>query len=132
EKSMTDVVTGGLENSFDAVLQGERIAALEGDLAALKGRVDGAFLSGQRPALDGVKGGAVDPARAAFVDRCLRQGHEAGVELQSFSGASGAGGGYAVPREIDQVVDSTLKAISPIRSIAHVVRTGSAGYRKLV
>ncbi|EQB06138.1 HK97 family phage major capsid protein [Sphingobium wenxiniae] len=125
---MTDM----LENSFDAVLQGERIAALEGDLAALKGRVDGAFLSGQRPALDGVKGGAVDPARAAFVDRYLRQGLEAGVELKSFSGASGAAGGYAVPREIDAVIDSTLKAISPIRSIAHVVRTGSAGYRKLV
>jgi len=128
EKSMTDM----LENSFDAVLQGERIAALEGDIAALKGRVDGAFLSGQRPALDGVKGGAVDPARAAFVDRYLRQGLEAGVELKSFSGASGAAGGYAVPREIDAVIDSTLKAISPIRSIAHVVRTGSAGYRKLV
>ena len=125
---MTDM----LENSFDAVLQGERIAALEGDLAALKGRVDGAFLSGQRPALDGVKGGAVDPARAAFVDRYLRQGLEAGVELKSFSGASGAAGGYAVPREIDAVIDSTLKAISPIRSIAHVVRKGSAGYRKLV
>jgi len=125
---MTDM----LENSFDAVLQGERIAALEGDIAALKGRVDGAFLSGQRPALDGVKGGAVDPARAAFVDRYLRQGLEAGVELKSFSGASGAAGGYAVPREIDAVIDSTLKAISPIRSIAHVVRTGSAGYRKLV
>ncbi|SCW69396.1 phage major capsid protein, HK97 family [Sphingobium faniae] len=125
---MTDM----LENSFDAVLQGERIAVLEGDLAALKGRVDGAFLSGQRPALDGVKGGAVDPARAAFVDRYLRQGLEAGVELKSFSGASGASGGYAVPREIDQVIDSTLKAISPIRSIANVVRTGSAGYRKLV
>ncbi|BAV66226.1 phage major capsid protein [Sphingobium cloacae] len=129
---MTDVVTGGLEASFDAVLQGERIAVLEGDLAALKGRVDGAFLSGQRPALDGVKGGAVDPARAAFVDRYLRQGLEAGVELKSFSGASGAAGGYAVPREIDQLIDSTLKAISPIRSIANVVRTGSAGYRKLV
>ncbi|WP_257538558.1 phage major capsid protein [Sphingobium sp. CFD-1] len=125
---MTDM----LENSFDAVLQGERIAAVEGDLAALKGRVDGAFLSGQRPALDGVKGGAVDPARAAFVDRYLRQGLEAGVELKSFSGASGAAGGYAVPREIDAVIDSTLKAISPIRSIANVVRTGSAGYRKLV
>ncbi len=125
---MTDM----LENSFDAVLQGERIEALESEIAALKGRVEGAFLAGQRPALDGVKGGAVDPARVAFVDRYLRQGLEAGVELKSFSGASEAAGGYAVPREIDQVIDSTLKAISPIRAIANVVRTGSAGYRKLV
>jgi len=125
---MTDQVVDKLEASFDSVLQGERIEGLENAVAALKG----ALLVQQRPALDGVKGGAVDPARAAFVDRYLRQGHEAGVELKSFSGASGAAGGYAVPREIDQLIGSTLKGISPIRAIANVVRTGTAGYRKLV
>ena len=128
ETGMTDQVVDKLEASFDSVLQGERIEGLENAVAALKG----ALLVQQRPALDGVKGGAVDPARAAFVDRYLRQGHEAGVELKSFSGASGAAGGYAVPREIDQLIGSTLKGISPIRAIANVVRTGTAGYRKLV
>jgi HK97 family phage major capsid protein len=128
ETGMTDQVTDILEARFDAVLQGERIEGLEGEVAALKG----ALLAQQRPALDGVKGGVTDPARAAFVDRYLRQGHEAGVELKSFSGASGAAGGYAVPREIDQLIGATLKGISPIRSIANVVRTGTAGYRKLV
>ncbi|WP_294137596.1 phage major capsid protein [Sphingobium sp.] len=122
---MTDGVADALEGSFDVVLQGERIAALEADLSAMR-------VAMQRPALDGVKGGAVDPARANFVDRYLRQGQEAGVELKSFSGASGATGGYAVPREIDQLIDATLKSISPIRTIANVVRTGTAGYRKLV
>lgn len=126
---MTDGVTDALEGSFDVVLQGERIAALEADLSAMR-------VAMQRPALDGVKGGAPgnfgDPARAAFVDRYLRQGQEAGVELKSFSGASGATGGYAVPREIDQLIDATLKSISPVRAIANVVRTGTAGYRKLV
>ena len=121
-------MTDQLEASFDAVVQGERIAGLENEVAALKG----ALLVQQRPALDGVKGGAVDPHRAAFVERYVRQGLEAGVELKSFSGASGAAGGYAVPREIDQIIDATLKGISPIRSIANVVRTGTAGYRKLV
>ncbi|HJT39806.1 MAG TPA: phage major capsid protein [Sphingobium sp.] len=121
-------MTDQLEASFDAVVQGERIEALEGEIATLKG----ALLTAQRPALDGVKGGAVDPARAAFVDRYLRQGLEAGVELKSFNGASNSAGGYAVPREIDQIIDATLKSISPIRAIANVVRTGSAGYRKLV
>ncbi|MBH1998599.1 MAG: phage major capsid protein [Sphingomonadaceae bacterium] len=122
---MTDQVMDGLENSFDMVLQGEKIAALEAEMTAMRVQM-------QRPALDGVKGGAVDPARGAFVDRFLRQGLEAGVELKSLSGASGAAGGYAVPREIDQMIGATLKAISPIRSIANVVRTGTAGYRKLV
>ena len=121
-------MTDQLEASLDMVAQGERIAGLAQEVAALKG----ALLSAQRPALDGVKGGMEDPARAAFVDRYVRQGHEAGVELKSFSGASGAAGGYAVPREIDQLIGSTLKGMSPIRAIANVVRTGSAGYRKLV
>lgn len=37
-----------------------------------------------------------------------------------------------MPREIDSMIARTLKDISPIRSIANVVQTGSAGYRKLV
>ncbi len=81
-----------------------------------------------RPALAGAT--LADPARSAFIDGYLRQGRE--VELKSFSGAVAADGGYAVPREIDAVIDATLKAISPIRAIANVVRVGSAGYRKLV
>ena len=128
ETSMTDQVMDSLEARLDMVAQGERIEGLASEVAALKG----ALLAQQRAPLDGVKGGVEDPARAAFVERYLRHGQEAGVELKSFSGASGAAGGYAVPREIDQLIGSTLKSISPIRSIANVVRTGSAGYRKLV
>ncbi len=61
----------------------------------------------------------------------LRSGAGA-LELKAMSGVSGAEGGYAVPREIDAVIDATLKAVSPIRAIANVVTVGSAGYRKLV
>ena len=81
-----------------------------------------------RPVLSGAR--MADPAKAAFVDGYLRRGSE--VELKSFSGAVAADGGYAVPKEIDAVIDAALKGISPIRSIANVVRVGSAGYRKLV
>jgi HK97 family phage major capsid protein len=81
-----------------------------------------------RPHLSGAR--IADPAKAAFVDGYLRRGSE--VELKSFSGAVAADGGYAVPKEIDAIIDATLKGISPIRSIANVVRVGSAGYRKLV
>jgi len=45
---------------------------------------------------------------------------------------SEAAGGYAVPEELDQAIERTLSAISPIRAIANVVKVGSAGYRKLV
>lgn len=81
-----------------------------------------------RPVLSGAR--MADPAKAAFVDGYLRRGSE--VELKSFSGAVAADGGYAVPKEIDEIIDATLKGISPIRAIANVVRVGSAGYRKLV
>lgn len=81
-----------------------------------------------RPVLSG--GTAISGARSAFVDGYLRRGAE--VELKSFTGAVLADGGFAVPREIDAQIDATLKSISPIRSIANVVRVGSSGYRKLV
>ncbi|MEP9400384.1 phage major capsid protein [Sphingomonas sp. VNH70] len=54
------------------------------------------------------------------------------IETKAVSGATDASGGTAVPREIDAMIASTLKAASPIRSIAQVVQVGSAGYRKLV
>jgi HK97 family phage major capsid protein len=52
--------------------------------------------------------------------------------MKSLSGGSGGDGGYAVPREIDGAIAATLKSLSPIRSIATVVQTGTSGYRKLV
>lgn len=75
-------------------------------------------------------GNAADPARSAFVEGYLRKGRE--VELKSFAGNVPADGGYAVPKEIDAVIDATLRSISPIRAVANVVQVGSAGYRKLV
>ena len=61
----------------------------------------------------------------------LRTGAGA-LEMKAMSGASDGAGGYAVPQEIDAMIDSTLNDVSPIRSIANVVKVGSAGYRKLV
>lgn len=82
----------------------------------------------KRPQLFGDSGSS--SARQAFVDGYLRKGSE--VELKSVNGAVASEGGFAVPQEIDAVIDATLKAASPIRSVANVVQVGSAGYRKLV
>ena len=128
-----------LEASFDAVLiaeetqqHGQAIAALRGDVDGLKGQVDAIGKIAARPALDGAKAMPSSPASQDFVARYLRRGEQAGVELKSFSGASGPEGGFAVPQEIDALIGATLKDTSPIRSIATVVQTGTAGYRKLV
>lgn len=94
---------------------------------ALEASFSGVELGGavSRPLLSGAR----EPVGAAF-EGFLRSG--AGVELKSFTGVSGDSGGYAIPKEIDAVIDATLKSISPIRAIANVVKVGSAGYRKLV
>jgi len=123
---MIEVNADALEASFEALERDdEDVAALRGEVAALKARLEAQAL--QRPALSGVKS-----AGSAFVERYLRKGLEAGVELKALSGATDAAGGYAVPEELDQRIEKTLTAISPIRAIASVVRVGSAGYRKLV
>ena len=79
-----------------------------------------------RPVLDGARPQQADGGFEGFV----RSG--ATIEMKAFQGVSAAEGGYAVPREIDALIDATLKAASPIRGIANVVQVGSAGYRKLV
>ena len=120
-----------LEGAFDAVLAAEAVDELKASVAALKAQVDAQTVAASRLPLDGAKA-AADPARDAFVERYIRRGIDAGVEMKSLSGASGGEGGYAVPREIDGAIAATLKGLSPIRSIATVVQTGTSGYRKLI
>lgn len=45
---------------------------------------------------------------------------------------SGADGGYAVPKVIDQMIESLVVNISPIRSVANVVQTSTGDFHKLV
>lgn len=120
---------------IDQAVSADALTALKAEVAGLRVRVEAQAArvagGGARLPLDGVKS-AFDPARAAFVERYLRRGIDAGVELKSLSGASGAEGGFAVPQETDALIEATLKSISPIRAIANVVSTGSAGYRKLI
>jgi len=125
---MLEVKADALEASFEALeREDEDVAALKEEVAALKMRVDAQAVAGARPALSGAKQDS-----SPFVERYLRKGLEAGVELKALSGVSDAAGGFAVPEELDQAIDKTLTAISPIRAIANVVKVGSAGYRKLV
>ena len=77
-----------------------------------------------RPVLDGAR-----EVAGAF-DGFVRSG--AVIETKAFTGVTGDAGGFAIPKEIDAVIDATLKSASPIRGIASVVQVGSAGYRKLV
>ncbi len=128
---MVEVKAESLEASFDALENEEDgVAALEAELATLKARIEEGVIAAQRPALEAA--GVKSAASSAFVERYVRKGIEAGVELKSVDNASTGAGGFAVPREIDEKIDRTLVAISPIRAIANVVKVGSSNYRKLI
>lgn len=120
-----------LAASFDIVARQDAaegaIKGLRSDVDEVKARLDRVSRAAARPALDGARN---DIEVKSFVDNYLRHGRE--TEFKSLSATVLVDGGYAVPREIDALIASQLREISPIRSIAQVVQTGSAGYRKLV
>ena len=124
---MIEVKADKLEESFEH-LEHDDVAELKAEVALLRRQVEVGAIAGQRPALDGVK----SIATSAFVEDYLRNGVTSGLEQKAVQSSTDALGGFAVPREIDEAIDRTLVAISPIRQIANVVRVGSAGYRKLV
>lgn len=126
-ETKADALTG----SFDIVerqeAQDAAIAALRGEVEEVKGRI-GAGRASARPPL----GSTADagPDLGGFIDGYVRHGRE--TELKALSSAVGADGGFAVPQQIDALIARRLLEISPIRSVASVVRTGTSGFRRLV
>lgn len=125
-------IGAALDASFDLVARQDAAEAaldtLRGDVAEVKSLVERLARPGARPAL-----AATDerPREVkSFVDGYLRLGREA--EIKAMSQGSLPDGGYAVPRQIDEAIAMVLKKISPIRSVAQVVQTGTSGYRKLI
>lgn len=121
-----------LAASFDLVARQDEtekaVTVLRSDVDEVKARLDRVSRAAARPALAGIADAA--PEVKGFVDGYLRKGREA--EVKSITGTVPGDGGYAVPQEIDALIASQLKDLSPIRSVAQVVQVGTAGYRKLV
>lgn len=122
-----------LNASFDIVerqeAQDAALATLRSDVEEVKGRLEKVSRAASRPLLDGA-GVAAGPEVKGFVDGYLRHGRE--TELKSMTTAVGADGGFAVPKEIDAMIARRMVEISPIRSVANVVRTGTSGFRRLI
>ncbi|MES2904046.1 MAG: phage major capsid protein, partial [Pseudomonadota bacterium] len=126
---MLEVKADRLEDSFEAIGRDEDgVAALKQELELLKSRIEDGVIASQRVPLDGVKSAEA----REFSERYLRLGIEAGLEQKSLDNATPGAGGFSIPREIDEKIDATLLAISPIRKIANVVKVGSSNYRKLI
>jgi HK97 family phage major capsid protein len=54
------------------------------------------------------------------------------LEKKAWSIGTPADGGYAVPEEIDREIEKLQRDLSPIRSLANVVRVSTSDYKKLV
>lgn len=130
--SAASAETDALDASFDIIARQDQaeadIIALRGDVNEVKARLDKVARAATRPVMGGAAPAA--PEVKSFVDGYLRLGRE--TEVKSINGATPADGGFAVPRQIDAAISSVLAKLSPIRSIAQVVQTGSTGYRKLI
>lgn len=128
-----DIENEVIAQSFDLVSRQDEaekaIKVLRTDVDEVKSRLDRVSRAASRPTLEGIVRASA-PEVKSFVDGYLRHGRE--TELKSFNALTLADGGYAVPREIDAMIASQLRDISPIRAIAQVVQVGTAGYRKLI
>jgi len=127
------IETEVLSQTFDLVSRQDNaeqaIKVLRSDVDEVKARIDRVSRAAARPALAGIAQNHT-PEVKSFINDYLRRGSE--TELKSFSGLTPAQGGFAVPREIDAMIATQLRDISPIRRIAQVVQVGTAGYRKLI
>ncbi len=123
-----------LDASFDIIARQDQaeadISALRSDVDEVKSRLDKVARAASRPAMGAAAPATDAPEVKSFVDGYLRLGRE--TEIKSLSGVTPGDGGFAVPRQIDAAIASRITKISPIRAIAQVVQTGTAGYRKLV
>lgn len=130
--SVSKPTTDQAEASFDIVERQDKtdaaITSLRSDVDEVKARLDKVSRAASRPVI--ASGAEKTEEVKGFVDGYLRAGRES--EIKSINSVSPTDGGYAVPQELDAVISSQLLDISPIRSIAQVVQTGSSGYRKLM
>src|ERR1051326_7560647 len=104
---MVEVKADALEESFEQFEEDDGVAALKAELDTLKAKIASGAIAAQRPALDGVK----SVEASSFIDQYVRRGIESGLETKAIGSSADAIGGYAVPEEIDRVIDETLVAI---------------------
>lgn len=121
-----------IAESFDIVERQDAhdaaIAALRSEVEEVKGRIERAGRMAVRPMLAGGAEGGQEIN--GFIDGYVRHGRE--TELKALSGTVPADGGFAVPQKIDEMIARRMVEISPIRSVANVVQTGTSGFRRLV
>jgi len=118
------------------VVTRDKLERIERSLDDHHRRVDALALKTQRPPRGGeigtVASAGVAEHKSAF-EGYVRKGSEGdlrGLEGKALSVGSDPDGGYLVPSETERMVNSSLKAISPIRSIAGIREVSGSVYKR--
>jgi len=116
----------------------EKLDRLNQEMDRLQAVANGLQTAAQRPVLSAKAD--QDTARLErkkrFFDGFIRKGQEQhladNLDQKALSTTVGAEGGFAVPLELDQLIEKRLRSLSPVRAEANVIAIGSSKYKKLV
>lgn len=131
-KTANDARLAALETKRGDVLLEEKVDRIDRALSEQKAMLERAALAGRRPAL------AADPAAAEHKSAWhayLRRGDVSALaqfEAKALSVGSDPDGGYVAPPELDRMIETRLKQVSPMRAIASVRTTGASVFKKPV
>lgn len=136
DQRLSKLEKGGATGDYEA-----KLAAMQADLAKaldLKKDIERLEAKGNLAGLMGQGGENPDKKayKAAFFDRFVRKGDDSAemkaLQQKAWSIGTPADGGYAVPEQIDRMIEKLLRDVSPVRAVANVVTVGTSDYKKLV
>ncbi|WP_395646068.1 phage major capsid protein [Terricaulis sp.] len=134
-KAANDARLKAIENKRGDVLLAEKVDRIDRALNEQKSLIERAALSGRRPGM------SPDPAQSEHKsawNAYLRRGDLAALaqfEAKALSVVGdptpgGADGGYVAPPELDRMIETRLRQVSPMREIATVRTTGANVFKK--
>ncbi|MBL4801734.1 MAG: phage major capsid protein [Emcibacter sp.] len=112
----------------------EKLDRMGRELDKLQAKANSLQVATNRPGLSAKQGmDAVQiEKKNQFFNGFIRKGHDVQLDQKSLSTTVDSDGGYAVPVELDSLIEKRLRDLSPIRTEANVIAIGSAKYKKLV
>lgn len=129
-KAANDARLEAIERKRGDVLLEEKVDRIDRALSEQRSLIERAALNGRRPSLSADP--AVSEHKSAW-SAYLRRGDISALtefEAKSLSVGVAADGGYIAPPELDRLIDSRLRAASPMREIANVRTTSANVFRK--
>ena len=130
-KSSNDARLAALERGRGDVLLDEKVARIDRAMHEQKAIIERLAMSGRRPGL-AADAAPVSEHKAAW-SAYVRRGDEsalASFEAKALSAGSEPDGGYVAPPDLDRLIETRLRQVSPMRQIATVRTTSSTTFKK--